>query len=38
VRDGRFENGIAAFSIAKGGLMCSTSIAGQKFSYEPRGG
>jgi lipid-binding SYLF domain-containing protein len=35
---GHFENGMAVFTIAKGGLMYTANIAGQKFSYEPRGG
>jgi hypothetical protein len=28
---------MAVFTVAKGGLMYSASIAGQKFSYTPRG-
>jgi hypothetical protein len=27
---------MAVFTIAKGGLMYSAAIAGQKFSYSPR--
>jgi lipid-binding SYLF domain-containing protein len=33
---GIYQKGMAVFTIAKGGLMFSTSIAGQKFSYSPR--
>ena len=32
-----YEKGMAVFTVAKGGLMYSASIAGQKFSYSPRG-
>ncbi|HEY2464804.1 MAG TPA: lipid-binding SYLF domain-containing protein [Steroidobacteraceae bacterium] len=34
---GNYQNGMAVFTVAKGGLMWSASIAGQKFSYSPRG-
>jgi hypothetical protein len=34
---GAFQKGMAVFTIAKGGLMFSASIAGQKFSYSPHG-
>jgi lipid-binding SYLF domain-containing protein len=34
---GVYHNGMAVFTVAKGGLMYSAAIAGQKFSYEPRG-
>jgi lipid-binding SYLF domain-containing protein len=34
---GAFQKGMAVFTIAKGGLMFSASIAGQKFSFSPRG-
>ncbi|HEX4240661.1 MAG TPA: lipid-binding SYLF domain-containing protein [Steroidobacteraceae bacterium] len=34
---GQYEKGMAVFTIAKGGLMYSANIAGQKFSYTPRG-
>jgi hypothetical protein len=27
---------MAVFTVAKGGLMYSAAVAGQKFSYEPR--
>jgi lipid-binding SYLF domain-containing protein len=33
---GIFQKGMAVFTVAKGGLMYSASIAGQKFSYSPR--
>ena len=36
VTTGRFQDGIAVFTIAKGGLMYEAAVAGQKFSYEPR--
>jgi lipid-binding SYLF domain-containing protein len=35
--DGVYTNGMAVFTIAKGGLMYAATIAGQKFSYKPRG-
>jgi lipid-binding SYLF domain-containing protein len=34
---GIYQKGMAVFTIAKGGLMYSASIAGQKFSYTPHG-
>jgi lipid-binding SYLF domain-containing protein len=34
---GTYERGMAVFTIAKGGLMYAATIAGQKFSYTPRG-
>jgi lipid-binding SYLF domain-containing protein len=34
---GAYQDGMAVFTIAKGGLMYAASIAGQKFSYTPRG-
>jgi lipid-binding SYLF domain-containing protein len=36
VTTGRFQDGIAVFTIAKGGLMYEAAVAGQRFSYEPR--
>lgn len=33
---GRYQDGIAVFTITKGGLMYEAAVAGQKFSYEPR--
>lgn len=34
---GIYQKGMAVFTVAKGGLMFSASIAGQKFSYSPHG-
>jgi lipid-binding SYLF domain-containing protein len=34
---GAYVKGMAVFTIAKGGLMYAANIAGQKFSYKPRG-
>lgn len=34
---GVYEKGMAVFTIAKGGLMFAAVIAGQKFSFKPRG-
>jgi len=34
---GQYNKGMAVFTIAKGGLMYAAAIAGQKFSFEPRG-
>jgi lipid-binding SYLF domain-containing protein len=34
---GQYNKGMAVFTIAKGGLMYAIAIAGQKFSYKPRG-
>ena len=33
---GTYQTGIATFVVAKGGLMASASVAGQKFTYTPR--
>ena len=33
-----YQKGMLVFTIAKGGLMYAATIAGQKFSYTPRGG
>ncbi len=33
---GGYTNGMAVFTVAKGGLMYEASIGGQKFSYKPR--
>ncbi len=33
---GAYHNGMATFTVAKGGLMYEASIGGQKFSYKPR--
>ena len=32
--DADFENGVAVFTLAKGGLMYEASVGGQKFSYD----
>lgn len=32
-----YNKGMAVFTIAKGGLMYAATIAGQRFSYKPRG-
>lgn len=34
-RAGGFYKGMAVFTLAKGGLMYSAAISGQKFSYDP---
>src|SRR5882672_6747130 len=34
---GGFQKGMLVFTIAKGGLMATATVAGQKFSYVPRG-
>jgi len=33
---GGYQNGMAVFTVAKGGLMYEASIGGQKFSYKAR--
>lgn len=33
---GKYERGMATFTVAKGGLMYEASIGGQKFSYKGR--
>jgi lipid-binding SYLF domain-containing protein len=35
---GEYINGMAVFTIAKGGLMYAATISGQQFTYTPRGG
>jgi lipid-binding SYLF domain-containing protein len=35
---GAYTNGMAVFTVAKGGLMYAATIGGQKFSYTPRAG
>jgi lipid-binding SYLF domain-containing protein len=32
-----YVKGMAVFSIAKGGLMYAATLAGQRYSYKPRG-
>ncbi len=34
---GGYQKGMAVFTIAKGGLMYAAAVAGQKFTYAPRG-
>jgi lipid-binding SYLF domain-containing protein len=34
---GTYQNGVAIFTIAKGGLMYEAAVAGQKFSFKPAG-
>ena len=34
---GHYQKGVAVFTIAKGGLMYDANLAGQKFSFTPRG-
>ena len=31
-----YSNGVAVFTVAKGGLMYEASIGGQKFKYTPK--
>ena len=31
-----YQKGVAVFTIAKGGLMYTATVAGQKFTYKPR--
>lgn len=33
---GGFQNGMAVFTVAKGGLMYQATLGGQKFSYTPK--
>jgi lipid-binding SYLF domain-containing protein len=35
IASGHYENGVAVFTIAKGGLMYQAAVAGQKFSFTP---
>jgi lipid-binding SYLF domain-containing protein len=35
--DADYDNGVAIFTLAKGGLMYEASVGGQKFSYEAVG-
>jgi lipid-binding SYLF domain-containing protein len=34
---GKYYKGVAVFTIAKGGAMVQAAIAGQKFTYKPKG-
>ncbi|MFZ0499448.1 MAG: YSC84-related protein [Steroidobacteraceae bacterium] len=36
VTTGRYIDGVAVFTIGKGGLMYEAAVAGQKFTYDPR--
>ncbi len=36
--DARYTQGVAVFTMAKGGLMYEASVGGQKFGFEPFGG
>jgi lipid-binding SYLF domain-containing protein len=33
----KYQNGVAVFTVAKGGLMYEASVGGQKFDFEPFG-
>jgi lipid-binding SYLF domain-containing protein len=33
--DAKYQQGVAVFTLSKGGLMAEASIGGQKFSFEP---
>jgi lipid-binding SYLF domain-containing protein len=33
---GAYNNGMAVFTVAKGGLMYEAALAGQKFNYKPK--
>jgi lipid-binding SYLF domain-containing protein len=35
--DGNYNDGIAVFTIAKGGLLYAAALAGQKFTFKARG-
>jgi lipid-binding SYLF domain-containing protein len=35
--DAKYKDGVAVFTIMKGGAMAEASVGGQKFSYEPLG-
>ena len=36
--DAKYKQGVAVFTLMKGGAMAEASVGGQKFSYEPLGG
>jgi lipid-binding SYLF domain-containing protein len=36
--DAAYKEGVAVFTLAKGGAMAEASVGGQKFSYEPMNG
>ena len=33
--DAKYKDGVAVFTLSKGGAMAEASVGGQKFSYEP---
>lgn len=35
---GNFQNGVAVYTLAKGGVMVEASLSGQKFTYTPQSG
>jgi lipid-binding SYLF domain-containing protein len=37
ITDGVYNDGVAVFTIAKGGLLYAAALAGQKFTYKARG-
>jgi hypothetical protein len=36
--DADYKDGVAVFTLSKGGAMAEASVGGQKFSYEPMNG
>jgi lipid-binding SYLF domain-containing protein len=36
-KNAKYQDGVAVFTIGKGGLMAEASVGGQKFSFEPFG-
>jgi lipid-binding SYLF domain-containing protein len=36
--DAAYKDGVAVFTLSKGGAMAEASVGGQKFSYHPIGG
>ena len=38
VANAKYQDGMAVFTMAKGGLMYAATISGQKYSYQPVGG
>jgi lipid-binding SYLF domain-containing protein len=35
-KNAKYENGVAVFTLAKGGLMYEASVGGQKFKFKPK--
>ena len=35
--DAKYKDGVAVFTLMKGGAMAEASVGGQKFTYEPLG-